>query len=160
MIIKQIVDEDIVNYKKTSMVIAFPHCSFKCGSACQNKHLKDAPDIEIEPQRIVMRYYKNPFSNAMVLQGLEPLDSLRDVMDLMLAYRNVCNDDMVIYTGYEENDFPVQHIIEYVKRNHYDNIIVKVGGYVENSEPVWSEELGVELASSNQYAIRINITKS
>ena len=78
-------------------------------------------------------------------------------MDFMLAYRNVCNDDMVIYTGYEEKDFPVQHIIEYVKRNRYDNIIVKVGGYVENSEPVWSPELGVELASSNQYAFKINI---
>ena len=157
MIIKQIVDEDIVNYKKTSMVIAFPHCSFKCGNACQNKHLKDAPDIEIEPQRIVMRYYKNPFSNAIVLQGLEPLDSLRDVMDLIFAYRNVCNDDMVIYTGYKEKSLPVQFIIEYVKKNQFDNIIMKVGGYVEDSEPVWSEELGVELASSNQYAFKINI---
>ena len=30
MLIKGIIDEDFLNYKKPSMVIAFPHCSFKC----------------------------------------------------------------------------------------------------------------------------------
>ena len=157
MIIKQIVDEDVCNYKKTSMVVAFPHCTMKCGDACQNKHLADDPDIEIEPQAIVKRYYKNDFSNAMVLQGLEPLDSLNDVMDLITALRDVCSDDIVIYTGYEEKEFPVESIVSFVKRNGYDNVILKVGRYNPDIEPVYSKELGIELASGNQYAFQINI---
>ena len=34
MIIKDIQDEDIVNYKNNSMVVAFPNCSFKCEKDC------------------------------------------------------------------------------------------------------------------------------
>ena len=30
MIIKQLIDEDFVNYKVPSMFIAFPRCTFKC----------------------------------------------------------------------------------------------------------------------------------
>lgn len=155
MIVKQIVDEDVVNYKKTSMVIAFPHCSFKCGDACQNKHLADSMDVEISIDDIVDRYMKNKFSQAVVMQGLEPLDSIMAVFDFLIKFRKVSNDDVVIYTGYDKNHFLVNSLIHFVQKEHFDNVILKVGGYNENDEQVFDKVLGVTLASSNQYAFKI-----
>ena len=34
MLVKGIIDEDFVNYKKPSMYIAMPNCSFKCDKDC------------------------------------------------------------------------------------------------------------------------------
>lgn len=158
MKVKHIVDEDIVNYKKASMVVAFPHCTFKCGDACQNKHLKDAPDIEVYPAAIAKRYITNPFTSAVVFQGLEPLDSLSDVFSLIIALRNVCNDDIVVYTGYNEHDHPVQMLTKFVQDHGFERIILKVGKYLENHQSVYSYELGVELASDNQYAFEIKLS--
>lgn len=156
MKIKLLVDEDVANYKKTSMVLAFPYCSFKCGDACQNKHLASMPDIDVPVESIVQRYVRNPFTSAVVLQGLEPLDTLKDVFAFISAFRDASNDDIVVFTGYEERDVPVQEFIQFVKQNKYSNIILKVGGYVEKLPSVYSHKLGVELASNNQYAFEIN----
>ena len=156
MKIKLLVDEDVANYKKTSMVLAFPYCSFKCGESCQNKHLVSMPDIEVPVESIVQRYVRNPFTSAVVLQGLEPLDTLEDVFAFISAFRDASNDDIVVFTGYEERDVPVQEFIQFVKQNKYQNIILKVGGYIEKLPSVYSHKLGVELASNNQYAFEIN----
>lgn len=156
MKIKLLVDEDVANYKKTSMVIAFPYCSFKCGDTCQNKHLASMPDIEIPVGTIIQRYVRNPFTSAVVLQGLEPLDTLADVFTFISAFRDASNDDIVVFTGYEEQEAPVQRFIEYIKKNRYQNVILKVGGYRQDLPPVYSRKLGVQLASNNQYAFEIN----
>ena len=34
MILKGLIDEDFVNYKKPAMVLEFPYCSFKCDKEC------------------------------------------------------------------------------------------------------------------------------
>lgn len=34
MLIKNLIEEDFVNYKKPSMVVLFPNCSFKCDKEC------------------------------------------------------------------------------------------------------------------------------
>ena len=39
-----LIDEDIVNYKKTSMYIAFPFCSFKCERECGKEICQNAQD--------------------------------------------------------------------------------------------------------------------
>ena len=39
MIIKQLVDEDFVNYKKPSMFIGFPTCDWKCERECGHQGL-------------------------------------------------------------------------------------------------------------------------
>ena len=64
MIIKQLVDEDFVNYNKPSMFIAFPSCTFKCEKECgqkmcQNSSLTQSPNIEIGIKTIVNRYNPN-----------------------------------------------------------------------------------------------------
>ena len=80
MKIKGIDECDIVNYKKTSMFIIFPYCSFKCEKecgerCCQNSALAQIPNIEINVDSIVQRYLSNPITSAIVCGGMEPMDS-------------------------------------------------------------------------------------
>ena len=82
-----VIDEDFSNYKRASMTIGFPFCTFKCGrQVCQNGTLAAAPKIEIEAADLVERYMKNPITEAIIFQGLEPFDS-PEVFDLVAEFR-------------------------------------------------------------------------
>ena len=153
MKIKGLISEDLVNYKKPSMTIIFPYCTFKCGEGyCQNSELAKAPIIEMNVNNLVDRYINNPITEAVVMQGLEPFDSWNDLKLFIHELREYCNDDIVIYTGYDKNEI-IEKINELSK---YTNIIVKFGRYIPNQEKHYDEVLGVSLASSNQYAERIS----
>lgn len=161
MIIKDIIDEDFVNYKKPSMVIAFPYCSFKCDkecgrAVCQNSPLANEPNIEISYDDLIERYLNNGITSAIVCQGLEPLDSDSpfDIMALLTFLRKKYNldDDFVIYTGYNKDEIE-DWIIDSLK--NFGNVIIKYGRYIPNQEPHYDEVLGVNLASDNQYAERL-----
>ena len=161
--IKGLVDEDFVNYKKPSMYIAFPNCTFKCDieagcSICQNSSLANEPDIEISEETIVERYMNNPITKAIVCAGLEPFYSPAILYELVSAFRKVTNDDIVIYTGFKECEF--KHLLTYKKYleafKKFPNIIIKFGRFIPNQEKHYDEVLGVELASPNQYARRIS----
>lgn len=157
MILKGVVDEDFVNYRKPSMFIAFPNCTFKCEKesgvrCCQNGALANAANITISINDLVSRYKNNKITEAIVLGGLEPLDSLYDLEKLIQSFRDVTNDDIVIYTGYTEKEAAVP--LTLIGLYRYENIIVKYGRFVPDSQQVYDEVLGVNLASSNQYAKR------
>ena len=157
MIIKGIIDEDLINYKKPSMVIEFPHCDFKCDRECgrcicQNSALVAAADIEISISKLAYRYSINDITQAIVFQGLEPFDSWNDLISLIMEIRSTCNDDIVIYTGYNENE--IKSYIDFLSK--FENIIIKFGRYIPDQESRYDEVLGVELASPNQYAKRIS----
>ena len=159
MIIKGLIDEDFVNYKKPAMVIEFPYCTFKCDkecgrSVCQNSALVNEPNIEIDYDKLLTRYINNPITKAIVMQGLEPFDSFSDVMNLILWLRikYECLDDIVIYTGYTKEE--INWLIKYIEQ--YENIIIKYGRYIPNQEPHLDSILGVKLSSDNQYAEKIN----
>lgn len=173
MFVKGIIDEDFVNYKKPSMVIEFPKCDFKCDKECgqiicQNRLLVFEPNIEIPYEKIIDRYLENPITEALVFQGLEPFDSLKDLLDIIFALRGGvgCKDDIVIYTGYTKEEvelftydkaYPIlkdtSKIIPMLKQ--VGNIIIKYGRYIPNQTPHYDEVLGVYLASDNQYAERL-----
>lgn len=153
-----IIDEDFINYKKASMVIEFPYCSFKCDKecgkpVCQNSVLANEPVIEIDAKKIVERYLQNPITEAIVFQGLEPFDSCEDMYDLIIEIRRRTDDDIVIYTGYSYRE-----IYRYTdKLGHiFPNIIIKYGRYIPDVEPHYDPVLGVNLASDNQYAEKIS----
>ncbi len=158
MKIKGLVDEDFVNYKKPSMYIAFPNCDFKCDreagcSICQNSSLAHEPDIDIDFIEIVSRYIKNPITKAIVFGGLEPFDSIW-ILRLITEFRLYTDDEIIIYTGYTEEELQVEGMIEALQK--YKNIIIKYGRFIPNQEKHYDEVLGIELASSNQYARRIS----
>ena len=50
----------------------------------QNSELVKEPDIELTYDEILTRYTENPISEALVFQGLEPMYSPADVMNLIL----------------------------------------------------------------------------
>ncbi len=153
MILKDVIFEDIINYKVTSMVLEFPKCSFKCGmSVCQNSTLAEMPDIVVYDYTLIDRYLKNPMTHAIIFQGLEPLDSWEDVKMFIQLFREQSDDDIVIYTGY--NKCEIQDKVRWLQK--YKNIIMKFGRYVSGQKSHYDCVLGVELASDNQYAEKIS----
>ena len=157
MRLKFLVDEDFVNYKKPSMFLGFPNCSLKCDklngcSICQNSSLINAPNIEIRMFEVVDRYLNNRITKAIVCGGLEPFDSWTELKYLVESIRMWTNDDIVIYTVYEEDE--IKNEIQFL--SDFKNIYVKFGRFIMNDEKRFDEVLGVELASSNQYAKKIS----
>lgn len=157
MIVKNIVIEDFINYKKPSMFIITPTCNFKCcteagNNICQNMSLVKQPNIEISNIDIVNRYIDNPITKAIVFGGLEPFDSWDDMFEIIHMIRHLCEDDIVIYTGYNKEE-----IIDKVNLlKNFKNIIIKYGRFIPNQEKHYDEILGVELASTNQWAEKIS----
>lgn len=138
------------------MFIIFPKCSFKCDKEanceiCQNSHLAKEPIINYSVDKIVERYKTNPITKAIVCGGLEPFDTLDDLTNLISTIRRASDDDIIIYTGYKEEEiFPVvENLI-----SKYKNIIIKYGRYIPNQENKYDKILGITLASNNQYAVR------
>ena len=157
MKIKGIIHEDFVNYKKPSMVIEFPYCNFKCDkecgqAVCQNSSLANSPTHDVPVDKIVLSYLKNSITSALVCQGLEPFDSEEELYQLIKFFRKYTDDDIVIYTGYTEEE--LQEWISVLQAT-FKNIIIKFGRFVPNSPAYYEPLLGVFLASSNQYAKKI-----
>lgn len=159
MKIKQLLDEDFVNYKKASMFIGTSICNWKCcteqglnKSICQNSLLANSETVDISTDVIFRRYIENPISTAVVIGGLEPILQIDEVLELIHTFRvNDCSDEFVIYTGYDYSEIPDE--IEKLKK--YDNIIMKFGRYIPGEERHFDDILGIYLASSNQYGERI-----
>lgn len=156
MIIKGIIDEDFVNYKKPSMTIEFPYCSFKCDKdcgqqVCQNSALVNEPNISISIYKVIDRYLNNPITKAIVCQGLEPFDSKDDLITFIDRFRRRTDDDIVIYTGYTKKELQAE--IQLLQ--NFNNIIIKFGRFIPNQPSHFDDILGVALASPNQYAERI-----
>lgn len=150
-----LIDEDIVNYKKTSMFIGIPFCDGKCNKdygkiICQNNRLDEY--IEILPNKIVERYLNNPLTEAIVIGGREPLYKCFDeVLNLIKEFRKVTSDDIVIYTGYNKEEITNQiNILE-----KYKNIIIKFGRFIPNKAPHTDKVLGITLTNPEQYAEKV-----
>lgn len=75
------------------------------------------------------------------------------VMICSLRYKYHCDDDIVIYTGYTEEECMNNGWITNLQQ--YGNIIIKFGRFIPGEEPHYDEVLGVKLASNNQYAKKI-----
>ena len=159
MIIKGIVDEDFSQYYLPTMTIASARCSFKCDAlngcqVCQNWELTHAPDIEIDNKKLIERYLNNPITKAICFGGLDILDQFAELISFIKDFREVSDDDIVIYTGYTEEEVKIMGCWDLLAT--FSNIIIKFGRFVMNCEPHKDELLGVELASPNQYAERIS----
>lgn len=158
MIVKDIVIEDFVNYKKPSMFIICPKCSFKCdienGSRiCQNSNLVLQPDMNITDDFIINKYINNDITKAIVFGGLEPFDTFAEMLSLISKFRKFTDDDIVIYTGYTKDE-----IDGYIKMlSIYKNIIVKFGRFIPNNDAHYDPVLGINLSSDNQYAENISV---
>ena len=153
MEIRQLIIGDFINYKKPSMVIAMPYCSFKCEkecgiACCQNSELATAPLIETDIQTLINYFDKSDICQAVVFGGLEPFDSWIELLDFIKTFRVNHNSDIVIYTGYNKEE-----IIDKINiLQNYNNIIIKYGRFIPNQKSKYDDILGITLASPNQYA--------
>lgn len=158
MRIKGLVDEDFLQYKKPSMFIATATCTFKCEKEancpgmCQNSPLVNSPDIMIDDNKLVKRFLSNDISKAVVFGGLEPLDQFTELVELIKVFREHTACDIIIYTGYTEEE----RVDKVAILKQFNNIIIKFGRFVPNQHHHLDEILGIELASPNQYAKRIS----
>jgi organic radical activating enzyme len=159
MRIKNLMDEDIVNYKKTSMFIATCFCDFKCCTElgldiciCQNSPIAQSKIIDMSNEKIVKRYIKNKLTHAVVFGGLEPFKQFDEMLELIQCFREQTEDDIVIFTGYDEHEIKE----ELDKLKQFKNIIIKFGRYMPGDEVHFDDVLGVNLASDNQYAEKIS----
>jgi organic radical activating enzyme len=157
--IKGIRMEDFTNYKKPSMYIAFPSCTFKCErecgkKMCQNSSLVQAPTITTGIESIVNKYINNPITSAIVIGGLEPFDSEDDLQILITYLRVATQDDIIIYTGYTKEEIQEKEVYKHLL--NAKNIVVKFGRFIPDQQPHYDEVLGISLASDNQYAERIS----
>jgi hypothetical protein len=123
--VKTIDDEDFNNYKVPSMLIGFPHCTFKCDKdcgerMCQNGALDRAPNYIMTVEQVWERYEGNPLTTAFVFGGLEPFDDFVPLKRLVVKIRENCEDDIVIYTGYREEEIIEQ--LHWLRQ--FDNIII------------------------------------
>lgn len=139
-----ILDEDRNWYKKPNMYVVFPKCVLNCEGCIKEKH----KIVEVEPSVLVERYR----AESLVCGGLEPFDSFDDLFELIVEFRKKTLDDVVIYTGYKNDEVAEQ--IEKLKS--FPNIIVKFGRFIPNQEEHFDEVLGKNLPSLNQYAVKIS----
>ena len=152
-------DYDVVNYKKPSIFIGFPCCTFKCNKeagevVCQNYQLIKEKQIDVSYEEIAKLYLDNPLTSAIVFGGLEPFDSFNDMNNLIAEFRKYTYDDIVIYTGYTEDELDEE--IQYLSEC-YTNIIVKFGRFKPNTEQHLDPILGVKLFGDNQYAKKLPV---
>lgn len=157
MKLKGLIEEDFLQYKEPSMFLIFPYCTFKCDKengtqVCQNWALRDNEIIEISPERIVEKYLSNNIPKALVCGGLEPLDSFDDLYSLITEFRKYTDDLIIIYTGYKNDE--VEGYIDQLAK--FKNIIIKFGRFIPGQEKHFDQLLGVNLASMNQYAVKIS----
>ena len=159
MRIKDVKVEDFLNYKKPSLFIITSICDWKCckecnfsESVCQNNPLIKNPTKDIENNKIIKLYFSNDIVKAVVFGGLEPMLQFQELVSFIDEFREVSEDDIVIYTGYYESEIAKE--IKILKK--YKNIIIKFGRYIPNRNSRYDEVLGITLVSDNQYAKKIS----
>ena len=105
----------------------------------------------MDVKELLIQYKNNPITEAIVLQGLEPLDSLVDVYTVAATLKHLnITDDFIIYTGYtkeEVNQDAIQAIADTVP----GCFIIKWGRFKPNQNPHYDPVLGIQLVSENQY---------
>lgn len=158
MTLKGIIDCDFTNYKEPVLTLEFPTCDFKCDKLngckiCQNSSLAAEPNIDISLEKIWDLYETNPLTKGFCCQGLEPFDSLVELLDFVEYIRYYCDDTIIIYTGYGKSEIEPA-FLTFLKQ--FPNIIIKWGRFILGDEPHYDEVLGVKLASNNQYGEKIS----
>lgn len=150
------VDEDFANYKLPAMFLGTSKCDGKCYTekglpkeTCQNCELMSIPTLHVPFDTLIKRYMGMHLTKAIVIGGLEPMLTWDETRDFMEEFRKVCDDPIVIYTGYYPNE--VQDKLDYIKE-HIPSVIVKFGRYDPDLKAKFDPILGVTLASENQFA--------
>jgi pyruvate-formate lyase-activating enzyme len=141
------------------MLIATHSCDYKCLieknlplDVCQNSHLSMCETKSEEIELLIKRFNDNKLSDCIIFAGLEPMLQFKEILNFIKEFRKKNNEDVIIYTGYYENEVLDKLNI----LSNYKNIIVKFGRYDASLSSIFDNILNVELISNNQYAKKIS----
>lgn len=139
--------EDVPYGEYGALVVAMD-CHRNC-PGCFNQHLKNTGYNTSTPEAIVDFICDNPLHTWCILGGLEwsedPLGMVAIAQEAMRRGLKV-----IIYTGCREDEF-MQRVDQALLKGCY----IKFGEFDENLRTESKEELGVKIASSNQYIVRL-----
>lgn len=159
MRLKNIIEEDFVQYKEPCMFLTTCFCNWKCCTEigadicmCQNSPAYDSPIVNKRNEALVKKYLKNDITKSIVFGGFEPMLQFDEMLELVKCFRSKTDDIIVIFTGFRENE--IADKIEQLKQ--FKNIIVKFGRYRPGEKPHRDEVLGVDLANDEQHAVKIS----
>lgn len=138
------------------MFLITPWCDFKCCheaglsiEVCQNSSLRNQDHRTYAIEDLFDAYTHDPITRAVVIGGMEPFLAFDQLVQLIRCFRSYdCNDPIIIYTGYTEDELADE--INYLSQ--WPNLIVKFGRFLPDQIPHMDPLLGVSLASDNQYA--------
>lgn len=159
--VKDIVYDDLVNYKEPSTFIGCCYCDWKCCkeqnidiSICQNNDLHNSPNHQVNIDTVIEQHIQDNLSKAIVFGGLEPMLQFEEIYNFIFRLRNKykCNDPVIIYTGY----CPEELSYQLSRMKILSNIVVKFGRFIPDRPKRYDDILGVTLISDNQYAERIS----
>ena len=120
---------------------------------CQNEPLARAPIQDIPNESIYEAYSSNPITKAVVIGGMEPMLQFGEVKALIELFRSRGDQSpFVIYTGY----YPEEITEQLGLLRPLGNIIVKFGRYIPDHQERFDANLGVTLASGNQFARKLS----
>ncbi len=139
------------------MYIGCISCNGKCCieagvpvTVCINDQWKTCDTTVVDDDLVIQEYLQDPITEAIIFAGLEPFEQFPEMFAFIQKLREKyeCNDDVVIYTGYNKTEISsmISSLIP------LKNIVVKFGRFIPNQNKHFDEVLGVSLASDNQYA--------
>lgn len=153
-------ENDFINNRQPTFNIgAGISCTFKCCKCnpeiCQNSPLATAPSIHTSIDKLIERYLHQSIAKSVTIQGLEPLDNLKQILWFIFKFRKCSEDPIYLWTGYTAEE--CKDLIHLIKEKcKWQNIIIKFGRYIPNQQPHYDPVLGIYLASDNQYAEKIS----
>lgn len=159
MRLKTYIDESFEYYRYPVLLIATTTCDFKCCveggipvTVCQNEPWLNKPTYEVSNITLIQMYNNNPITKAICFAGFEPFKQFEEVKTFIFEFRKTNEDLIILYTGYYKSE--IEDKIEQLQK--FPNIIVKFGRFKPNEPHHIDPILGVELASTNQYAEKIS----
>lgn len=130
-------------------LIAGTTCKGNCKGCC-NQHLLDSTSYEEDSSVLINSIVENPFSEGIILAGLEWSDQPEEMMALIHEARNN-SLEIILYT---------RHTEEYMRKTFpelftMNGLYIKFGEYDETKIVNDNVHYGVPLISSNQYILKI-----
>lgn len=139
------------DFKEVGILLASPVCYNNCKN-CQNEHLKNKKPVVYCVEELINEIKNNKFVKSVIFGGLDCFDSFDETFNFISKFRKVSKEDVVLYTGKTEDC--LHEKLKLLKQ--FENIYVKFGEYIENSNSIFDEVGGIWLSSSNQYFKKIS----
>jgi len=125
-----------------------PDCKNNC-KGCHNQHLIDSPTIIDTAEYIVSQIVENPFSEGIILAGLDPL-TYQDELVYLIRESLKKSLKIILYTGASSEE-ELLSICPQLSEFKGRGILVKYGKYIEDLRVHDYYSYGVLLSTSNQY---------